>query len=86
MGLDTVELVIAIEKEFEISIPDEVMPHLGRLGDICSFVVHEMQARGELADWSQVWLRLKRLVVGFCAVREELVTPDAHMVDDLGLD
>jgi len=85
MGLEIVELVMAIEDEFEISIPDEVAPHLGRLGDLCSFVVREMRARGDLAEWSQVWERLKRLVVECCAVREELVVPDAHMVDDLGL-
>ena len=86
MGLDTVELVMEIEKEFEISIPDDVAPHLVRLGQFHMFAVQALGARGEPADPAEVWERLKRVVIEFCAVREELVVPEAHIIYDLGLD
>ena len=84
--MDTVELVMAVEDEFKVVIPNEVAPRLARLRDLHAFVVHALGADGDRVDAEEVWNRLKRLIVDFAAVPEEQVVPDAHVVYDLGLD
>lgn len=86
MGLDTVELVMAVEKEFRITIPNEAASRLQRLSDFQDRVLHTLEERGESADPSNIWQRLKRVVIEQCAVEEHQVVPDAHIIYDLGLD
>jgi acyl carrier protein len=45
MGLDTVELVMAVEEWFEISIPDAAAQTLFTVGDLHRFVVSELTHR-----------------------------------------
>jgi hypothetical protein len=42
MGLDTVELVLAVEDVFGMEIPDEVAQHLATVGALHEFVVAEL--------------------------------------------
>jgi acyl carrier protein len=86
MGLDTVELVMAIEEEFGISIPDDVAPNLVRLGDLQAFAVRALRARGESVDPSVAWERVKAVVRSDFGIREKYLVPEAHIVHDLGLD
>ncbi len=37
-SLDAVELIMAIEEEFEIEIPDEELPNLNQVGAIVKYV------------------------------------------------
>ena len=37
-SLDTVELVMAMEQEFDISVPDEVAEKVGTVGDAVEFI------------------------------------------------
>ena len=84
MGLDTVELVIAIEEEFSIHISDADAAELGVLGDLHDYVVRTLKQRGETPDEAQVWERLKTIVVAQLGVRPEQVTRSAHVIKDLG--
>ena len=86
MGLDTVELVIAIEEEFNLQISDADAEKLGLLGDLHDYVVRALQQRGEIPDETEVWGRLKEIVVAQLGVRPERVTKSAHIVNDLGAD
>ena len=86
MGLDTVELVMAIEDEFKISIPNAIAGRLVRLRDFQDFAVSALRDRGEQVDPAAVWERLKRVAIAQCAFREDQVVPGAHLVYDLGLD
>ena len=86
MGLDTVELVIAIEQEFQIKIPNEDAAKLGVLGDLQDYVVHAIRERGETPDELQVWERVKAVVVAQLGVRPEEVVRSAHVVKDLHAD
>ncbi len=87
MGLDTVELVQAIENEFQISIPNDVAPSLGTLGELHACVVLSLQKRRITAvDSPDAWERLKRILIEQFAIRESLLVPAAHIVYDLGLD
>jgi acyl carrier protein len=45
MGLDTVELVMAVEEYFDIEIPDEVASTLDTVGLLHRFVVAELQRK-----------------------------------------
>jgi hypothetical protein len=46
MGLDTVELVMAVEEEFDLEIPDATAEKIFTVGDLHTFVVAELQRRG----------------------------------------
>ena len=87
MGLDAVELVMAIEEEFGIQIPDSEAEKMQRVGDVFKFVVkrvHEQTA--SQIDEGIIWTRLKDIIVAQLAVRPEEVTPAAHFIDGLRMD
>ncbi len=42
-SLDTVELIMEFEKEFDISIPDELAESIGTVGDAVSFIEKELK-------------------------------------------
>lgn len=86
MGLDTVELVMAIEDEFGIQIPSVDAARLGILGDMQNYIVRALRLRGETPDESQVWERLSAVVIAQLGVRPEEVTRSAHVVKNLHAD
>ncbi len=86
MGLDSVELIMAIEDEFGIDIPNESAPQLAVLGEMHDFIVRELRQRGTTLDDSMVWERLRNMVVEQLGVRPEEVTRSAHLFKDLGAD
>ncbi len=86
MGLDTVELVMAIEEAFSIEIPNADAVKLAVLGDMHDYIVRALRARGDAPDEGQVWERLSAVVVAQLGVRPAEVTRTAHIVLDLGAD
>jgi hypothetical protein len=83
MGLDTVELVMAIENEFDIQIADSDASNLAVLGDMHDYIVRALQHRDNAPDERQVWERLSAVVVAQLGVRPDEVTRRAHVVYDL---
>ena len=63
VGLDVVELVMAIEDEFQIAIPNEIAATFARLGDMHAYVVRALGERTDPADAAAIWERLKRVVM-----------------------
>jgi hypothetical protein len=47
VGLDTVELVMAVEEDFNLEIPDAAAEKMFTVGDMHSFVVSELRRRGK---------------------------------------
>ncbi|MDB6032532.1 MAG: hypothetical protein JWM16_2870 [Verrucomicrobiales bacterium] len=86
MGLDTVQLVVAIEEEFGIEIPNADAPKLAVLGDMHDYIVCMLQQRGATSDEEQVWQRLSAVIIKQLGVRPKDVTRTAHIVDDLRAD
>jgi acyl carrier protein len=86
MGLDTVELVMAIEEEFSIEIASADAANLGVLGEMHAYILQALRKRGEAPDESELWERLKAIVVDQLGVLSEDVVPSAHVVRDLGAD
>jgi hypothetical protein len=54
MGLDSVELIMAIEDEFGVTIPTENAPQLAILGDMHAFIICKLQQQGRNLDESEV--------------------------------
>ncbi len=46
-SLDTVELIMEFEKEFDISIPDEKAENITTVGDAISFLTEELGEKAE---------------------------------------
>lgn len=86
MGLDTVELVMALEEEFGINIPNADAEKLVVIGDMHDYIVRTLRQRGDTLDEGQVWERLCAIVVEQLGVRPEEVTRTAHIVYDLRAD
>ncbi|HSY19615.1 MAG TPA: hypothetical protein VK815_14835 [Candidatus Acidoferrales bacterium] len=86
MGLDTVELIMAIEEEFNLEIPNETAAKLVILGDIHNYVVQALKQRGETPDEKLIWERLKNIVIKQLGVRPDEVTKSADIVRDLRAD
>lgn len=88
MSLDTIELVIAVEQEFDIRIADAEAEKMQLVGDVFAFVLKVINERnrGGLIDEDQIWRRLQKIFVDQLGVRLEQVTPGAHIIYDLGAD
>jgi hypothetical protein len=83
MGLDTVELLMAVEDTFGIEIPNAEADTIVTVDDLFRAVLAHLPS-SDRPD-SVVWDQLRRIIVEECAVRPELITPDAAIVADLGI-
>jgi len=86
MGLDGVELVMAVEAEFSLQIDDSEAEKLLRVGDLFQFVLQTLRQRGETVDEAAVWAKVKQLVVEQLGVKPEHVIPSARFIEDLRMD
>ncbi len=85
MGLDGVELVMAIEDEFNLEISEADGAHLISVGDTYNYVIESLQSRGETPDKEAIWLRLRGVIVEQLGVRPRQVVMTAEFVRDLGV-
>lgn len=90
MGLDSVELVMAIEDEFNLKIPDEKAAKLDTVGKLYQYVIenyHENpNALRNVNFETEVWEKVKKVIVYQLGVKPEQVTKQANFVYDLGMD
>jgi acyl carrier protein len=87
MGLDSVELVLSVERHFAVNIPDSDASTLTTVGKLHDWVVNELQRlkRPEV-DPSAVFIEIRRLICDQLGIEPERVTPDARFVQDLHVD
>ena len=87
MGLDTVELVMAVEKHFQVRIPDKEAATLVTVRMLHRWVVGELQRLGRAPiDADRVYIELRDVIVDQTGVDPSKVVPDASFVNDLRLD
>jgi acyl carrier protein len=90
MGLDTVELIMAIEEEFGMKIPNHDAAKLDTVGQISAYIQSRLEhQRGRPLDEIESaahWERIKKIVVEQLGVAPERVTREAHLRFDLGVD
>ena len=84
MGLEIVELIMRLEEEFEIEIPDEDAEKLVALGQIADYLALRLQIVPEKRD--ELWQRLQTIVIDELHISPALVRREARLVEDLDLD
>ena len=87
MGLDTVELVFAVEKRFSIEIPDREAAALATVGMLHAWIVDELNrlCRPNV-DANMIFLEHRELICHQLGVKSDAVVPEAHFVNDLSAD
>jgi acyl carrier protein len=86
MGLDTVELVMAIEDEFSIVIPDIYAERLLTVGDVTSYVTERLAREGRPLPREQVFERVCKVTCEQAGTTRDRLTEDTRFIDDLGMD
>jgi acyl carrier protein len=86
MGLDTVELVMAVEQEFGLEIPDAAAEKMLSVGDMHAFLVSELMRLGRDYDDVRVFERMRAIIVRQLGVSPDEVVPRARFVKDLRAD
>ena len=87
MGLDSVEIILAVEQEFELEIPDAEAARMITVGDLQAFVVVELRRLGRTdADADAICERLRAIICRQLGVQPDAVIPTARFVKDLGVD
>lgn len=86
MGLDTVELVMEIEDEFEIDVPDEDAEKIQTCGDLHAYVLHRLRPlRGAPCRSAAAFHALRRSILRrLPGVRRRDVRPAARIHHLLG--
>jgi acyl carrier protein len=87
MGLDTVELILSVEKVFGIELPDAVAEKLDTVGKLHQYIVSEHRRLNRPNINSDIIFDQLRTIVCYqLDVKPEQVKPEARFVQDLGAD
>jgi hypothetical protein len=83
MGLEHVQLMMELEEEFGITIPDEHVPLLSTIGDVHAYLVRRLEP-GVQPD--NVWARLERILLEEHDLKPEWIRPETDLYRDLAFD
>ncbi len=86
MGLDTVELVIQIEKELQLIFPTRMQPNLSPSDNSTGYIVETLRGQGRIESSDCVYEQLRDIICYQLGVKPKDVVPSARFVDDLGAD
>ena len=90
MGLDTVELLWTVEKEFDIEITDAEAARLKTVGALNQLIAEKVAAKASTAgqvvrpEPTMTWDRLVPIIIVELGVPREKIAPEAEWVRDLG--
>jgi acyl carrier protein len=83
MGLDSVELVLAVEEHIQIDIPNGAAAKILTVRHMHEFIVAEPRRRSREADPDAVFARLREIIVEQLPVEPSEVVLDAEFARDL---
>lgn len=86
VGLDTIELVIDIEKTFCIEIPDADAEGLGVVGDLARYVSDKTQGTSTECTFEEALHTIIDLLISNYGIPVGKANSTSHVVFDLGLD
>ncbi len=86
MGLDTVELVLEVEKQFDVLIPDERAATTETVGQLAALVCELREQSGAPLPCDEVRARLRKMISDQFAIPLDRVTAEANFVKDFKLD
>lgn len=95
MGLDSVEMLMEVERTFQVTLSDEEAERLETVGDLHAWLCRELGCREPLQPtldgasaraWTdeEAWRVLILIVSDHLGVPVEVIRPDSHIVHDLG--
>ena len=87
MGIEGVELILAVEDHFGISIPEADAEKMATVGGLHDFVFREVCKRegpGNVVE-ADLWCQLVKLIVEQLGVKESELHRDARFVEALGI-
>ena len=84
MGLDSVELILDVEREFGIEIGDAEAAELTTVGDLLACITRNLVPGAEAPP--DVCPRLVRLLASSSGVKPERIDRNTGIVRDLGID
>ena len=85
MGLETVELVMAFEEEFGISIPDSAATTMRTPRDVALFVSEERQRLLRPISESEIAQQIKEIVIQQLGIAEKDYGEHKRFIEDLGV-
>jgi acyl carrier protein len=85
MDLETVELIMAVEEEFIIEIPDDRAERIASIGELRNAVMTELQRFNRRREPDAVLDRISEIAAHFAHVDRAGVGADTTLVEDLGL-
>jgi len=86
MGLDTVELIIAFEKEFDLEIDHSEASILQTPGRVIDWVERELRRLGRPMPRDNIAESVKRVTLSQSGVSERFYREDARFVGDFCMD
>jgi acyl carrier protein len=86
MGLDTVELVLKIEEDFDIEIPRSEAQDILTVGDLARCISNLCTGKNNRVPVDFAFERIANILEEDFGGTRRLVTPSARIVKDLGLD
>ncbi len=88
MGLDTVEIVLWAEKEFDLQLPDDEVSRIYTVGEFSDYLHQKLTTKhGFKACPSNeaVFKKIKAILIKDFAVLENIIKREARFIDDLNL-
>jgi acyl carrier protein len=80
MGMDTIEIVLEVEDEFGIRIPDEDAAMLQTVGQLHAYVCHLLRPRAEaVCPSAQAFYRFRRALLARQPVPRRCVRPSSRI-------
>ena len=86
MGLDSVELVMAVEDEFGLEIPDRAAEMMMTVGDMHAFLIAELKRFGREGNSAKVFEQMRAIIVRQLRIKPEKVVLSARFGKDLQVD
>ena len=86
MGMDSVELVMKVEEEFDLIITDDEAERIRTVGDFHDYIVASLLKNGRDADVQRVFEKLRDIICDQLGIKPEQVVPSARFVEDLRMD
>ncbi len=86
MSLDTVELIMSVEGEFEISISNELAAKITTPRELCEVVSLLRQNKDLPVDGEAIQTGIKALVFEISGITDKQYSLDGKFVEDFGLD
>jgi acyl carrier protein len=83
MGLDIVEMVMAVERTFGFEIPDTDAGKLRTVGDLHTYIREHVTGA---ADDPELWERLVDVIARESGAPRDRIRPESSFVEDLRMD